>query len=78
LLKATDRLAEAEPLMRRAAEILLRFTVAIGHLHPHLQAVIGNYAGLLKQMGYNHAQVNAELDKMGRPFGIQLQLGSDA
>ena len=34
LLKGTNRLAEAEPLMRRAVQILLRFTRATGH--PHL------------------------------------------
>ena len=37
LLRATNRLAEAEPLFRRAVEILLKFTHATGHEHPHFR-----------------------------------------
>ena len=48
LLKATNRLAEAEPLMRRHAEIFVKFTAATRH--PHLQAGLGNYAVLLPAM----------------------------
>jgi len=72
LLEDSNRLAEAEPLMRRVIEIFLRFTVATGHEHPHLRGAIGNYAALLQQMGYNEAQVVAELDKVGTPFGMQI------
>ena len=76
LLQDTNRLSEAEPLMRRAVEIFLKFTVATRHQHPHLQTVTKNYAALLEQMGYNQAQVFAELNKVGEPFGIQF--GSSA
>ncbi|MBN1566735.1 MAG: tetratricopeptide repeat protein [Acidobacteria bacterium] len=51
LLKATNRPAEAEPLMRRAIDILLKLTRKTGHAHPHLQAVMKNYADLLRAMG---------------------------
>jgi tetratricopeptide (TPR) repeat protein len=71
LLKATNRLTEAEPLMRRNVEILLRFT-STGHEHPRLRAAIENYTALLGLMGYDQAQVTAELDKLGKAFGIQL------
>jgi tetratricopeptide (TPR) repeat protein len=74
LLRDTNRLAEAEPLMRRDLEILLRFTGATGHEHPYCQTALRNYTSLLQQMGYNREQVRAELDEMGRPFGIQLGL----
>ena len=76
LLQATNRLTEAEPLMRRMVEVFLRFTVANGHQHPHLQAAIGNYTALLEQMGYDQAQVIAELNKVGSPFGIQFGSGT--
>ena len=72
LLKGANRLAEAEPLMRRVIEIFLRFTSATGHEHPHLRAAVRHYTELLEQMGYNQAQMTAELDKVSSPFGIQL------
>jgi hypothetical protein len=37
LLQNTNRPTDAEPIMRRTVEILLRFTAATGHLHPQLQ-----------------------------------------
>jgi hypothetical protein len=72
LLKAMNRLAEAEPLMRRMMEILLKFAVATDHQHPHLTDVVGNFAGLLKQMGRSPQEVLAELNAVGRPFGIRF------
>jgi hypothetical protein len=50
LLKATNRLAEAEPLMARMVAIFCRFTRATGHPHPHLTDAIGNYWQLLEAM----------------------------
>ncbi len=38
VLQAADRLAEAEPLMRRAPDILLDFARRTGYEHPHLRA----------------------------------------
>jgi hypothetical protein len=70
LLQATNRLAEAEALMRRHLEILLRFTVTTGHQHPHSQTFIWNYAALLEQMGYDQAQILATLNQVGEPFGF--------
>jgi hypothetical protein len=64
LLQATNRLGEAEPLMRRQLEIFLRFTRATGHEHPYLQAAIANYAGLLEQMGYGKEQIEAKLKEV--------------
>ena len=40
LLQATNRLAEAEPLSRRAVGIVLAFTRHTGHEHPHLHRFI--------------------------------------
>jgi hypothetical protein len=43
LLQPTNRLSEAGPLMRRMVDIFLKFTVATGHPHPHLNAALGNF-----------------------------------
>jgi tetratricopeptide (TPR) repeat protein len=72
LLEATNRLGEAEPLMRRAVEILLQFKFATGHEHPHFHVVIENYKGLLKAMGRSELEIQAQLNDVGRPFGMQF------
>ena len=51
-----NRLAEAEPLMRRGVEILVKFGAATGHQHPHLQMVLDNYFSLLTEMGYEESK----------------------
>jgi len=72
LLLATNRLTEAEPLMRRRLEILLQCTCATGRPHLHLQAAIGNCAGVLRAMGRSPEQIRSTLEQMGRRFGIDL------
>jgi hypothetical protein len=72
LLKATNRLAEAEPLMRRMVEIFLKFTRATECPHPHLQAALGNYAGLLQAMGRRAADVRRELNELLSHYGVSL------
>jgi len=47
LLQATNRLAEAEPLMRRAVEI---FEASLGPDHPKSRIVRGNLEALLAAM----------------------------
>jgi hypothetical protein len=47
LLKATNRLAEAEPLMRRAVAI---FETSLGAGHPNTQTVAVNYRRLLEHV----------------------------
>jgi len=68
LLKATNRLPEAESLMRRHVAIFLQFTRATGHPHPHLQAAVHNYAGLLGEMGHSEAEILARLRKLAPDF----------
>ena len=72
LLQDTHRLADAEPLMRRMLEIFLKFTVATGHQHPHLQLATGNYAGLLAQMGHTPPEIQAQFNAIGQPYGISF------
>ena len=50
LLQATNGLAEAEPLSRRALGIFLKFTRDTGHPHPHLRAAFGNHWALLEAL----------------------------
>jgi hypothetical protein len=45
LLQDTNRLSEAEPLMRRALLVLLKFTHETGHLHPDLSVALKNSRG---------------------------------
>ena len=49
LLRATSRLAEAEPLLRRAVQILIEFQRQTGHEHPDFLAAQSNYQDLLKE-----------------------------
>jgi hypothetical protein len=59
--RRTNRLAEAEPLMRRGVEILLGFARSTGHQHPHLEGALSDYVALLSAMGYSEAEVGATL-----------------
>jgi hypothetical protein len=61
-------MAEAEPVMRRIVEILLKSTRATGHPHPHLQTAANNYAGLLQAMGRSWEQIMATLGEMAPEF----------
>jgi hypothetical protein len=72
LLKDTNRLEEAEPLMRRHVEIFLKFTAATGHEDPHLQSALGNYEGLLQAMGRSDAEVQQELTDLLAEYGVSL------
>lgn len=57
LLRATNRLAEAEPPMRRHVAIFVEFTRRTGHPHPHLKAAFNNYAGVLADMGKSKKEI---------------------
>jgi hypothetical protein len=61
LLRATNRLAEAEPLFRRALRILAEFGHRTGHEHPHFRTVINNYAGLISAMGLSQDAIAAHV-----------------
>ena len=68
LLQGTNRLAEAEPLMRRMVGIFVDFTVRTGHPHPHLETVINNYRILLLEMGDTEAVLEAKIGKIMAPI----------
>ena len=66
LLKATNRLAEAEPLMRRSVEILIAFS-KLGYQHPNLEAGVGNYITLLQEMGLPELEIEAKFQALQPP-----------
>ena len=70
LLLTKASFSDAEPLMRRAARILLVFTRSTGHAHPQLHAAIQNYTGLLEAMGLNGAQIVKRLFDLGYESGF--------
>ncbi|MEI7869452.1 MAG: tetratricopeptide repeat protein [Candidatus Methylumidiphilus sp.] len=70
LLLDTNRLDEAEPLMRRGLLIYLSFTRNTGHIHPHLPTVLGNYFGLLQAMAIAETDLMAKLSSLGPEAGF--------
>jgi hypothetical protein len=66
LLQDTNRLGEAEPLMRRHLIIFLDFTRRTGHEHLHLPAAFGNYRRLLQKMGKSDTEIEAALTALAR------------
>jgi hypothetical protein len=70
LLQATNRRGEAEPLMRRHLVIFLMFERDTGHAHPHRDAAIENYGGLLTDMGKSAADIAASIAEVRREAGL--------
>jgi tetratricopeptide (TPR) repeat protein len=70
LLQATNRLGEAEPLMRRHLVIFLMFQRDTGHAHPHRDAAIRNYSGLLSKMGHDEASIRTAIEDAVREAGL--------
>ena len=73
LLQATNRLEEAEPLMRRHLIIFLKFTRSTGHLHPHLKAAFGNYRGILEAMSLSEEEIARRIAEVGKEAGLDEQ-----
>ena len=56
-------------MKRRALAIFLAFQRDTGHAHPHRDAAIGNYAGLLAAMGQSEPEIEATLAALRREVG---------
>jgi hypothetical protein len=67
LLRATNRLAEAEPQYRRTARILVEFVRSTGHEHPRLRDVLANCRELLEAQGKTSDQIEQELNDLTCP-----------
>ena len=65
LLQATNRLADAEPLMRRMVQIFLAFGRRTGHEHPHMQSALGNCRQLLSAMPLTDDEIERRMRELG-------------
>ncbi|MFN6338081.1 MAG: tetratricopeptide repeat protein, partial [Cyanobacteriota bacterium] len=63
LLKKTNRLEEAEPLMRQNVEILVACS-SQGFRNPNLEIGITNYISLLQSMGLPQPKIKARLQSL--------------
>jgi tetratricopeptide (TPR) repeat protein len=70
LLHATNRPGEAEQLMRRALAIFVAFQRSTGHAHPHRDAAIRNYVGLLEAMKRSAPEIDAAIATLQREAGL--------
>ena len=52
--------------------IVLDFTRRTGYPHPHLDAALANYAGILRDLGRSEAEIQAELGALLAEYGIEL------
>ena len=64
LLQATNRLAEAGPLMARCFTV---FRQSLGLDHPNTQSVGGNYIALLQAMALPEPEIQAKLQALQPP-----------
>jgi hypothetical protein len=67
LLRATNRLAETEPLYRGAVRILIGFQRRTGHEHPKFRVTLVNYVDLLEALGKTPEQIEQQLHELVRP-----------
>ena len=68
LLYAKGDLAGAEPLFRRSLSGLIDISRATQAPHPNLQAAVGNYAGVLKQLGLGTQEIVGRLSELAPDF----------
>lgn len=66
LLKVTNRLGEAEPLMRKMLEILIAFE-SEGYQHPDLIPGLKSYSILLHEMGLTEPEIHAKVQSLQSP-----------
>ena len=62
LLQATNRLKEAEPLMRRVLRILFIFQKNTGYSNLHVEVSVNNYTRLMRSMGQDPEQIDLTLE----------------
>ena len=68
LLQDTNRLEEAEPLIRLMESILKHFNDSTSYEHPHWWTALTNYIGVLQAMGLSEEEIVRRLqDVAGHP-----------
>jgi tetratricopeptide (TPR) repeat protein len=73
LLAAMNRPGEAEPLSRRHLQIFFKYTSSTRREHPHLGAALGNYTGLLRDMGRTDAEISTQIEALAREAGLEME-----
>jgi hypothetical protein len=63
LLQATNRLAEAEPLMRRNVQIKIAL-LQQGFQHPNLEAAFSNYRSLLQDLELPESEIQTKIQSL--------------
>jgi hypothetical protein len=71
LLQAANRLGAAQPLMRRALAVYLAFPHDTAHAHPHRDAAVTDYRGLLTAMSKREAEIATDLAALRREAGLE-------
>lgn len=71
LLKDTNRLGQADPLMRRMVEIMMIAICAAGHEHPSLKAAVIDYSLLLHTMGRSPEQIRRTMAELSTPLSLK-------
>jgi len=70
LLRATNHLAEAEPLIGRAVVIYLTFECQTGHTHPNRDTALAWYRHILTATGHDEAAIRAAIASAHREAGL--------
>jgi hypothetical protein len=70
LLQISDRAAEAQPLYRRAAQLLLQSSKASGHLLPDTVRALRNYASALIEAEREPNDVRATIASVVTEAGL--------
>jgi hypothetical protein len=73
LLKDTNRLTEAEPMMRRALLICFKVTRETGYEYPYLRMAFGEYYTLLLKMAMQQDEVFKRIDMLGTEAGFDSE-----
>jgi tetratricopeptide (TPR) repeat protein len=69
-LMSRKRLMEAEPLMRQAVIILIRYQCDTGYVHHYAEGTLRNYVSLLSALGHNKSAIHTAIETARREAGL--------
>jgi hypothetical protein len=64
LLSDTNRKEEAEPLFRRALQILINYRKSTGYSHPKYESCKTSYSDHLKSLDYSPEKIDQTLEEI--------------
>jgi len=77
LSKDANRLSETEPLMRRSAAILLKFSQLTGRLHWRLRTVFLNYYSLMRDLSLSPEEIFKRIAELSQEAGLDSESYSE-